>query len=287
MSNATIRESRGRKVFNIINRVLLLLVCLIVIVPIWNVLITSVAADKDVMGNDYLLIPRSFTLSNYSRVLHSGYMQAFRNSIFVAVAGTALSMLISLPLGYALSRRELVGRGIWMKMLTFTMVFDVGIMPFYIVVRSLHLINTMAAIIIPVAVSTFNVIIIKNYMTSIPESLIESAKLDGCNDVVVLVRIVLPLSISIIAAVVLFYFVSYWNRYFEVIMFINDSRKYTLQVVLRSLMFESDESLGGGNYVYNNTKMAVMVLGMLPVLVIYPFIQKHFVSGLMLGGIKE
>lgn len=287
MSNATIRESRGRKVFNIINRVLLLLVCLIVIVPIWNVLITSVAADKDVMGNDYLLIPRSFTLSNYSRVLHSGYMQAFRNSIFVAVAGTALSMLISLPLGYALSRRELVGRGIWMKMLTFTMVFDVGIMPFYIVVRSLHLINTMAAIIIPVAVSTFNVIIIKNYMTSIPESLIESAKLDGCNDVVVLVRIVLPLSISIIAAVVLFYFVSYWNRYFEVIMFINDSRKYTLQVVLRSLMFESDESLGGGNYVYSNTKMAVMVLGMLPVLVIYPFIQKHFVSGLMLGGIKE
>ncbi len=286
MSTRTIKESAGRKVFNVINRIVLAVICLIVVVPIWNVLITSFAVDRDVMGSDYLLIPRSFTFRNYTRVLQSGYMQAFRNSVFVAVAGTCLSMFISIPLGYALSRKELVGRNIWMKMLTFTLVFDVGIMPFYIVVRSLHLMNTMAAIIIPVAVSTFNVIIIKNYMSSIPESLIESAKLDGCNDFVVLIRIVLPLSVSIIAAVILFYFVSYWNRYFEVIMFINDSRKYTLQVVLRSLMFESDESLGGGNYVYSNTKMAVMVLGMLPVLIIYPFIQKHFVSGLMVGGVK-
>lgn len=287
MSTKTIKETNGRKVFNWINRIFLLVICLAIIVPIWNVLITSVAVDKDVMGSDYLLVPHSFTLKNYQRVLQSGYMQAFKNSIFVAFVGTALSMLISLPLGYALSRRELVGRNFWMKMLSFTLVFDVGIMPFYIVVKSLHLINSMAAIIVPVAVSTFNVIIIKNYMTSIPESLVESARLDGCNDVVILVKIIIPLSISIIAAVVLFYFVSYWNRYFEVIMFINDGRKYTLQVVLRSLMFESDESLGGGNYVYNNTKMAVMVLGMLPVLIIYPFVQKYFVTGIMVGGIKE
>lgn len=287
MSNSTIRETKGRKVFNWINRIILALICLVIIIPIWNVLITSVAVDRDVMGTDYILVPHSFTLKNYQRVLQSGYMQAFRNSIFVAVVGTALSMFISLPLGFAISRRELIGRSFWLKMLTFTLVFDVGIMPFYIVVKSLHLINTMAAIIIPVSVSTFNVIIIKNYMSSIPESLVESARLDGCNDLVILVRIIIPLSISIIAAVVLFYFVSYWNRYFEVIMFINDGRKYTLQVVLRSLMFESDESLGGGNYVYNNTKMAVMVLGMLPVLVIYPFIQKYFVTGIMVGGIKE
>ena len=287
MSNSTIRETKGRKVFNWINRIILALICLVIIIPIWNVLITSVAVDRDVMGTDYILVPHSFTHKNYQRVLQSGYMQAFRNSIFVAVVGTALSMFISLPLGFAISRRELIGRSFWLKMLTFTLVFDVGIMPFYIVVKSLHLINTMAAIIIPVSVSTFNVIIIKNYMSSIPESLVESARLDGCNDLVILVRIIIPLSISIIAAVVLFYFVSYWNRYFEVIMFINDGRKYTLQVVLRSLMFESDESLGGGNYVYNNTKMAVMVLGMLPVLVIYPFIQKYFVTGLMVGGIKE
>lgn len=282
-----VRESASRKIFNIINKIILALVCLAVIVPIWNVLITSVAVDADVMGNDYLLVPHSFTFDNYYRVLHSGYMQAFKNSIFVAVVGTLLSMVISVPMAYALSRQELIARGFFMQVLTFTLVFDVGIMPFYIVVRSLGLINTMASVIVPVAVSTFNVIIIKNYMTSIPPSLVESAKLDGCNDFVILMKIILPLSISILAAVILFYFVSYWNRYFEVIMFINDSRKYTLQVVLRGLMFEADETLGGGNYVYNNTKMAVMVLGMLPVLIIYPFIQKHFVSGLMVGGVKE
>ena len=282
-----IKESTSRKVFNVFNRIIMALICLAVVVPIWNVLITSVAVDQDVMGNTYLLIPHSFTMENYNRVLHSGYMQAFRNSIFVAVIGTLLSMVISVPMGYALSRKELVGRSFFMKVLTFTMVFDVGIMPFYIVVRSLGMINSTSSIIVPVAVSTFNVIIIKNYMTSIPVSLIESANLDGANDFTILFRIIIPLSVSIIAAVVLFYFVSYWNRYFEVIMFINDSRKYTLQVVLRGLIFEADEALGGGNYVYNNTKMAVMVLGMLPVLIIYPFIQKHFVSGLMVGSVKE
>ena len=286
MQTTTIRESRSRKVFRVFNAITLALICLIFIIPIWNVLITSVAKDIDVMGANYLLVPRSFTLTNYWRVLNSGYMGAFKNSLFVAVVGTAVSMLITIPMGFALAQKHLLGRSVIMKAIVFTMVFDAGIMPFYVVVRSLGLINTTAAIILPVALSTFNLIIIKNFMSSIPTSLIESATLDGCNDITILLKIVLPLSVSIIAAVTLFYFVSYWNRYFEVIMFINDSRKYTLQVVLRSLMFESDESLGGGQYVYNNLKMAVMVLGMLPVLVIYPFVQRHFVSGLMLGGIK-
>jgi len=239
-----------------------------------------------VMGSDYLLIPKSFTLRNYFRVLHSGYMKAFLNSLFVAFSGTAFSMFVTVPMGFALAQKQLVGRSVWMKLIVFTLIFDAGVMPFYIVVRSLSLINSFAAIIIPVGLSTFNLIIVKNFMTSIPEAMIESATIDGCNDLRVLWSIVLPLSLPIIAAVTLFYFVSYWNRYFEVVMFINDSSKYTLQVVLRSLMFESDESLGGGQYVYNNLKMAVMVMGMLPVLVLYPFIQKHFVSGLMVGGVK-
>lgn len=281
------KQNTGRVIFSILNKLFLTLVCLTILIPIWNVLITSFAKDIDVMGNDYLLVPHSFTLKNYIHILQSGYMKAFKNSIFVAIIGTSLSMFISIPLGFALSRKDLLGRNFLMKILTLTLIFDVGIMPFYIVVRSLKLINSIAAIIIPVAVSTFNVIIIKNYMTSIPESLLESARLDGCNDLIILIKIIIPLSVSIIAAVTLFYFVSYWNRYFEVIMFINDSKKYTLQVVLRGLMFESDDALGGGKYVYNNTKMAVMVLGMLPVLILYPFIQKHFISGLMLGGVKE
>lgn len=174
-----------------------------------------------------------------------------------------------------------------MRLISITLVFDAGIMPFYILIKTLGLIDSRWALILPFAVSTYNLIIVKNFMTSIPESLIEAAKLDGCNDVMTLIKVVLPLSVPILSTVMLFYFVSFWNRYTEAVMFINNSTKYTLQVMLRSLVFQSDGSLGEGNIVYDNMKMAVMVLGMLPVLVIYPFVQRYFVSGLMLGGVKE
>ena len=282
-----IKESKSRIIFRIVNSVILILVCAMVILPIWNVIVTSFAEDKDVMGNAYLLWPRSLTLKNYQKVLGSGYMKGFLNSLWVAVAGTALSMLLTVPMGYVLAQKQLLFRKQIMRIVTITMVFDAGIMPLYILIKSLGLINSSWSLIWPFAISTFNLIIVKNFMTSIPESLVESAKLDGCNDLMVLVRIVIPLAVPILAAVMLFYFVSYWNRYTEAVMFINSNDKYTLQVMLRAIVFQGDGSLGDGNIVYNNIKMAVMMLGMLPVLVIYPFVQRYFVSGLMLGGVKE
>ena len=282
-----IKESGSRKIFRVMNALFLMLVCIIVVIPIWNVVVTSFAQDQDVMGGVYLLLPKSFTLKNYVRVINSGYMRGFWNSMVVAVGGTALAMAVTVPMGFALAQKKLIGRKIIMRLISITLVFDAGIMPFYILIKTLGLIDTRLSLILPFAVSTFNLIIVKNYMSSIPESLIESAKLDGCNDFMVLVKIVLPLAVPILAAVMLFYFVSFWNRYTEAVMFINNSSKYTLQVMLRALVFQSDGSLGEGNVVYDNTKMAVMVLGMLPVLIIYPFVQKHFVSGLMLGGVKE
>ena len=282
-----IRESNARIIFRVCNAVLLTLICVIVIIPIWNVLITSFSEDKDVMGGAYLLVPRSFTLINYIRVLNSGYMRGFWNSIFVAGTGTLVAMTLTVPMGYVLAQKKLIGRDVFMKVISLTLVFDAGIMPFYVLIRNLGLIDSHWALILPFAISTFNLIIVKNFMISIPESLVESAWLDGCNDLMALVRIVLPLSVPILAAVMLFYFVSFWNRYTEAVMFINNSAKYTLQVMLRALVYQSDGSLGEGNIVYDNTKMAVMVLGMLPVLAVYPFVQRYFVSGLMLGGVKE
>ena len=282
-----IRESTARKTFRVCNTILLTLICVIVIIPIWNVLITSFSEDRDVMGGAYLLIPRSFTLINYARVLNSGYMRGFWNSIFVAGIGTLVAMTLTVPMGYALAQKKLMGRDVFMKIISLTLVFDAGIMPFYVLIRNLGLIDSHWALILPFAISTFNLIIVKNFMISIPESLVESAWLDGCNDLMALIRIVLPLSVPILAAVTLFYFVSFWNRYTEAVMFINNSAKYTLQVMLRALVYQSDGSLGEGNIVYDNTKMAVMVLGMLPVLAVYPFVQRYFVSGLMLGGVKE
>lgn len=282
-----IKESKSRIAFRIFNTIMLATICLIVIIPIWNVVITSFAEDKDVMGGVYLLLPKSFTLKNYAKVLKSGYMSGFINSLFVAVAGTLLAMVVTVAMGFALSQRHLVGRKIIMKIVTITLVFDAGLIPLYMLIRNLGLIDSYLSIILPFAISTFNLIIVKNFMGSIPKSFIESAKLDGCNDLTALVRIVLPLSLPIIAAVTLFYFVSFWNRYTEVVMFINSNSKYTLQVMLRALMFQGDGSLGEHNIVYDNMKMAVMVLGMLPVLIIYPFVQRYFVTGLLVGGIKE
>ena len=211
----------------------------------------------------------------------------FWNSMITACGGTAIAMLITVPMGYVLAQKNLLGRKIFMKLISITLVFDAGIMPFYILIKTLGLIDSRWSLIIPFAVSTFNLIIVKNFMTSIPESLVESARLDGCNDIMVLIKIILPLSVPILSAVLLFYFVSFWNRYTEAVMFINNSSKYTMQVMLRALVFQSDGSLGEGNIVYDNMKMAVMVLGMLPVLVIYPFVQRYFVTGLMVGGVKE
>lgn len=282
-----IKETRSRIIFRIVNSIILILICAMVILPIWNVIVTSFAEDKDVMGSAYLLWPRSLTLKNYQKVLGSGYMKGFINSLWVAAAGTGLSMLLTVPMGYVLAQKKLLFRRQIMRIVTITMVFDAGIMPLYILVKSLGLINSSWSLIWPFAISTFNLIIVKNFMTSIPESLVESAKLDGCNDLMVLIRIVIPLAVPILSAVMLFYFVSYWNRYTEAVMFINSNEKYTLQVMLRAIVFQGDGSLGDGNVVYNNIKMAVMMLGMLPVLVIYPFVQRYFVSGLMLGGVKE
>lgn len=284
-SNA-IKESAARKAFRVFNTVFLAMICFIVVIPIWNVIITSFAEDKDVMGGVYLLVPKSFTLRSYTRVLNSGYMRGFWNSMYIAVVGTVVAMVITVPLGYALAQRKLIARNFFLKMVSLTLVFDAGIMPMYVLVRQLGLIDSSWSLILPFAISTFNLIIIKNFMVSIPESFVESAALDGCNDLMALILIVLPMSVPILAAVTLFYFVSFWNRYTEAVMFINNSARYTLQVMLRALIYQSDGSLGEGNIVYENTKMAVMVLGMLPVMAIYPFVQRYFVSGLMLGGVK-
>jgi putative aldouronate transport system permease protein len=165
------------------------------------------------------------------------------------------------------------------------LIIDGGIIPFYMVVRRLGMINTYWALLVPMAVSTYNLILLRNFFRSIPDSLIESARIDGAGELHILFKIVFPVSIPILAAITLFYAVLHWNRYFEVVMFINSSSRFTLQVLLRQLIFHSE---GDGTYavLLNNFKMAVMVVAMLPILILYPFIQKYFISGLMLGSIK-
>lgn len=280
------RTSLLSKAFQTVNITFIILLCLTVLLPIWMVVITSLSSNEVAAREGFVLIPKGIEFTSYISVFTTGgYSRAFIRSIWITVVSTAVSMMISTTMAYALSRKELIWRNGFVNIVFLTMIVDGGIIPFYMVVRNLGMIDTYWSLIIPTAVSTYNLILMRNFFRSIPDNLIESARLDGCGELGILTRIVLPVSIPILAAVTLFYAVNHWNRYFEVVMFINSTSKTTLQVLLRQLIFHSE---GDGTYsvLLNNFKMAVMVIAMLPNLLLYPFIQKYFISGLMLGSIK-
>lgn len=280
-----IKASIGRKAFVILDGIFMLVICTAVALPLLLVIVTSISPDEIVARQGYVLIPKAVTFINYLQIFNSGYMPAFYNSLFVTVCATAVSMVMTLIMGYALAQKDLLGKIFFIRFVIATMILDAGIIPFYLVVRQLGLIDSYLSLIIPMAISTYNLILVKNYIASIPESLIESARLDGCSEIGILVRIVIPVSIPIIAAITLFYAVQHWNTYFQVVMFINESKKYTLQVLLRQLIFQSESAISSHS-AYNNFKMAVMIMTMMPVLILYPFIQRYFISGIMLGSVK-
>lgn len=275
----------GRRIFLAANGMFLMLVCAAILLPLLLIVVTSISPDHIVAKVGYVLIPHEITFANYLAIFNSGYMPAFYNSLYVTVSATVFSMAMTVIMGYALAQKDLLGKRFLIRFVVATMVLDAGIIPFYLVVRYLGLIDSYLSLIIPAAISTYNLILVKNYIASIPESLIESARLDGCSEIGTLTRIVLPVSIPILAAITLFYAVSHWNSYFQVVMFINDSSKYTLQVLLRQLIFQSESAISSHSAL-NNFKMAVMIMTMLPVLIIYPFIQKYFIAGIMLGSVK-
>ncbi len=278
--------SIGRKVFNVINFAVLSLVCIVIALPVLMIIVTSLSPDDIVARLGFVLVPRDITFQSYRAILNSGYMPAFRNSILVTIAATAFSMIMTVTMGYAMAQKDLIGKSFLIRFVIATMVLDAGIIPFYLVVKNLGLINSYLALIIPAAISTYNLILVKNYISSLPESLMESARIDGCTEIGIMIRIVMPISIPILAAVTLFTTVSHWNTYLSVVMFINDSSKYTLQVLLRQLIFQSESAISSYSAL-NNFKMAVMIMTMLPVLILYPLVQKYFISGIMLGSIKE
>lgn len=285
-SGAVGSSSTGRKLFNIVSAIFLFLVSLAVIIPLLMVIVTSLSPDEVVAKQGYVIIPKEITFVNYLQIFNSGYMPAFYNSLFVTVSATAVSMLLTVVMGYALAQKDLIGKKFLLRFVVATMFLDAGIIPFYLVIKQLGMIDSYLSLIIPSAISTYNLILMKNFMCSIPESIIESARLDGCSELGILFRIVVPVSTPIIAAVTLFYAVSHWNNYLYVVMFINNSSKYTLQVLLRQLIFQSESAVSSISAL-NNFKMAVMIMTIIPVLILYPFIQRYFISGIMLGSVKE
>ena len=292
-----ITKAKGDRIFSLCCNILLFLVMLLVLYPLIYILSASFSNSLAVVQGRVWLLPVEPTLDGYTTVFKSPEVpRGFINSIYVMCLGTTINVILTIALAYPLSRRDLYGRNIFMGLITFTMLFSGGLIPSFLLIRSLGMYNTFWAIIIPTAVSGYNVIVARTFFYSnIPLDLLEAAVMEGCSDLRFLLRIVLPLSAPIIAVLAMFYAVAHWNSYFSAMIYIRDPAKRTLQLVLRDIliinqmgdeMFQDVETAVKQEGLAQILKYSLMVVASAPMLVIYPFIQRHFVKGIMIGAIK-
>ncbi|AOV08609.1 carbohydrate ABC transporter permease [Sporosarcina ureilytica] len=287
-------KSLSSRIFNLINTTLLTLIALITVLPFIHVIGSSFATGAEIAEKSFLIFPTKFTLSAYKYIFSTGtVMKAIFVSIFVTVVGTLWSMFLSTLTAYGLSRKDLVGRRYIMFFIIFTMLFNGGIIPTFVVVQKTGLLDSLAALIIPVSINVFNMIILKTFFQNLPAGLEESAKIDGAGDFGILFRIVIPCSLPAIATISLFYGVTYWNTYMHAILYLSDAAKWPVQVLLRQIVvLATGIAYDSAEYSdvpppSQSVKMAVIVVATIPILLVYPFLQKHFAKGALLGSIKE
>ena len=288
--------AEDRIFYSIIN-IIMFGVLAAVIIPLLYVISSSISEPGKVLQGQVFLFPKGFSLAGYKAVFEdSRIMSGYANTIFYTAAATSLSVFLSICCAYPLSRKDLAGGGILMFILTFTMLFSGGIIPTYILIRDLHLIDTRLSIILPCAVSAYNVIIARTFfMTSIPKELLEAAQIDGCGNIKFIWSVVLPLSKSIIAVLALYYGIANWNNWFSAYLYLSNTRKYPLQLVLKEILFGNSTSMSasssgsgaiGLDALSESIKYACIMISCLPVWLVYPLVQKHFVKGVMIGSIK-
>lgn len=285
----------GSRLFDVCNYALLSLVAIVTFLPLLHVLMGSFTTAEEMARKPFILIPTEWTLTAYQYILSTDTVfRAMAVSIGVTLSGTLVSMVLTCLMAYGLTRRDLDGRRFINFLVVFTLLFQGGLIPTFLVVKEMGLIDTYASLILPVAVNAFNLIIMRSFFQTLPEGIEESAKIDGCNDFGILLKIVIPLSMPAIATISLFYAVNYWNTYFNAVMFINDADKWPIQVLLRQIVImasgmSADTADFGPEYVRppeQTIKMAVIVVSTIPILIVYPFLQKYFAKGALLGSVK-
>lgn len=293
------RESTEDRIFNVLNLLILSAVLFIVLYPLYFTVIASISDPVLVNTGQVYLYPRNVSLDGYKRVLaNSEIWTGYRNTIFITVLGTLINLAVTIPAAYALSRRDMEGRNLIMALFTITMFFSGGLIPSYLVVRSMKMVNTFWALMIPGAISVYNLIVSRTYMqANIPLELQEAARIDGCSNTKILLRIVLPLSAPIIAVMALFYGINHWNAYFGALIYISKKELKPLQLILRDILFQTNyaaaafstddaESVALQARIAEIIKYCVIIVSSLPVLMVYPFLQKYFTKGIMMGAIK-
>ncbi|MDF2936184.1 MAG: transporter permease [Paenibacillaceae bacterium] len=279
--------------FDYFNYTVLTLFALATTIPFVHIVATSFATEREVLAKDFILFPTEFSLAAYRVIFANDRMlTSLFVTIFITLAGTSINIVATSIMAYPLSRKDLIGRKPLMMMVLFTMMFGGGMIPTFLLVKALGLLNSYWSLLLPGAISVFNLILLKNFFQQMPEGLEESAKIDGANDIVILFRLVLPLSLPAIATFSLFYAVGHWNTFMSAVLYINDAAKWPIQVLLRNIVMLSQgwlddpEAAAEQASMTETIKMAVITVATIPILCVYPFLQKHFAKGVMLGSVK-
>ena len=290
-----IKSTPGERVFNVFNVLFMILFSAAALYPFLYLLARSFSVPE-ASFTKITIVPQGFVWDNYMRVLrNSDIGTGFKNAILRTVLGTCINLAFSVLAAYPLSKKYFPHKNFWTGIIIFTMFFSGGMIPSYLLIKRLNLLNTMWAMILPGAINTYNMIIMRNFFMSLPDSLEEAARIDGANDFVVLCRIILPMSKPIIATIALWSMVGHWNAWFDCLIYITEPSKQVLQVVMRRIVLEGtaqmlnpNSSEFGANEIVNseNIKAATIMVATLPIVMVYPFLQKYFVKGIMVGSLK-
>ena len=285
------RRSVGDIIANVVIYILLTLIAVIMVIPFIYVIAASFATEAEIQTRPIFFIPDSPTLDAYARIFDMNDMgtRVFHSlliSVCVTAIGTFINLFFTTTMAYGLSRSNLIGKKPLLNMVLFTMVFGGGMIPLFLVVKGLGMYDTYSALILPGAISAYNMIIVRNFFMELPRELEEAASIDGCSDIGIFIKIALPLSLPCLATFGLFY--GHWNNYFGALLYLEDSTKFPFQLVLRNIVMQTAETQTDPNALIpeDTLKMAVIVIGTVPILIVYPFLQKHFAAGVMVGAVK-
>lgn len=289
------RKFSINKVIRVLNALLLVFIAFTMIYPFWEILVKSLMSDREIIDSTSFFWPKDIQLEGYKIIFTDktyNFGRAFLNSVFVTVVGTIYQLIITTLAAYALSKKDLKGRGILNFFFIFTMYFGGGLIPYYLVIKELNLLNTIWVLIIPQFISVYNVLVMRSFFQSFPHELIEAAKIDGASDLQVFTRIVLPLSKAILATIALFIAVGVWNNWFTSMLYLQKTPEYRpMAYVLKIIIDQASmnkSSVGAGQFemIGESVQYAAIIVSTLPILVVYPFLQKHFTKGVMIGSIK-
>ncbi len=288
--------TRSDLVFYLVNGLLLTLLTLIVLLPLINIVVCSFSDPMEVARGNVLLWPKGITLEGYKAVFsYPGIWTAYGNTIFYTITGTLINLAMTLAIAYALSRNDVPFQGLMAGLFTFTMMFSGGMIPNYILMKDLHLLNTRWAMLLPGAISVYNMMLARTFIRNIPTDLWEAAEIDGCSEFRFFFKMVLPLSVTMLSVLALYYAVGHWNSYFDAFLYLNDTKLMPLQLKLRDILISNtvDETFLGdeaSKEIRQNLadllKYSLIIVSSVPVLIMYPFVKKYFIKGVMLGSLK-